>query len=155
MFKQIGSAIVAVLGMMAVLCAAADAKIILASGIDGVTLGMTHHQVAGILGPGKQEPGGSAQFDYRHDSYQVGFDAGHVRSVETFGKAQRTSRGLGVGTSLARLHARQPQLHCVFDGMDGSRDCYVGSIKRGHRYTDFFFSGGRAVTGVIVGDGYL
>jgi hypothetical protein len=155
MFKRIGSAIVAVLAMMAVLCGAADAKIILGSGIDGVSLGMTHHQVAAILGPGKQESGGSTQFDYRHDSYQVGFQTGHVRSVETFSARQRTSRGLGVGTSLARLHARQPHLHCVFDGMDGRRDCYVGSIRRGHRYTDFFFSGGKAVTGVIVGDGYL
>jgi hypothetical protein len=34
-------------------------------------------------------------------------------------------------------------------------DCYVGTIKRGHRYTDFYFEDGSSSrTAVIVGDGY-
>jgi hypothetical protein len=35
-------------------------------------------------------------------------------------------------------------------------DCYLGSIKRGHRYTDFYFEDGpSSMTAVIVGNGYI
>jgi hypothetical protein len=38
---------------------------------------------------------------------------------------------------------------------DGEMDCYVGTIKRGHRYTDFYFEDGpSSMTAVIVGEGY-
>jgi hypothetical protein len=145
----------AALALSLMLCAAADAKIVLATSIDGVKLGMTHGQVAKILGRGKQEDGDIYQYDYRRDTYQVGFMGSRVTSVETFDRHQRTSLGLGVGSTKATLKARQPGVRCTFDGMDESMDCYVGSIKRGHSYTDFFFDDSHTVTGVVVGEGYL
>jgi hypothetical protein len=147
--------IVITLTVFLAVCGLADATVVLGQSIAGVELGMTHSQVASLLGPGTREPGGSPQLDYRHDSYQVAFTAGHATSVETFGRGQRTALGFGVGTTFSVLRAHQPALHCQSHAMDGSRDCYVGSVKRGHRYTDFFFTGKRRVTAVIVGDGYL
>lgn len=137
-----------------VLCAAAQARVVLDQSIGGARLGMTRTQVARILGKGTLAPGGGSQYEYRHGSYQVIFTAGHASSVETFDRDQRTANGLGVGASLAAVRAREPDLHC--NSNDGERDCYLGTIKRGHRYTDFFFENGTSsMTAVIVGEGYL
>ncbi len=137
-----------------VVCAAAQARIVAGRSIDGVRLGMSRAEVARILGRGKLEPGGGSEYEYRHGSYQVIFTSGHATSIETFDRHQRTSNGLRVGSSLAEVHAREPGLHC--GSSDGEMDCYLGTIKRGHRYTDFFFENGPvSMTAVIVGDGYL
>jgi hypothetical protein len=149
---RLGCALAAV-GFALIVCAAAQARVILGVGIDGVRLGMTHSAVARVLGHGSLEPGGG-QYDYRRDTYQVVFVSGHVTSVETFARSQRTLNGMGVGTSLARLRARDPDVRCV--PSNGELDCYLGSIHRGHRYTDFYFEDGpSSMTAVIVGDGYV
>jgi hypothetical protein len=114
--NRIGSSSRGPVAVSLAIAATADAKILLGRSIDGVMLGMTHTQVANILGPGRPEPGYG--LNYCHDSYQ-------------------------------------PGLHCVYDHMDGSRDCYVGTIKRGHVFTDFFFAGTKTVYAVIVATGYL
>jgi hypothetical protein len=135
-------------------CAAAQARVVVDQSIGGARLGMTHAQVARILGKGTLAPGGGSQYEYRHGSYQVIFTAGRASSVETFDRDQRTSNGLGVGASLAQVRAREPGLHC--GSSDGERDCYLGTIKRGHRFTDFFFENGTSsMTAVIVGEGYV
>jgi hypothetical protein len=137
------------------LSATASARVLLGESIDGVRIGMTKTQVAAILGKSSPSPGDDAQLLYRHDSYQVIYARSRVESVETFDRGQRTSSGAGTGITLARLKRVQPGVRCQYDGMDGSADCYVGSIKRGHRYTDFFSNNAKTVTGVIVGEGYL
>ena len=145
-------AAIALAGSLAV-CAAADARIVIDTSIDGVTLGMTHASAARILGKGKLEPGGANEYEYRHGSYQVIFTSGRASSIETFSRGQRTSNGLGVGASLAEVRARDPSVHC--SSSDGERDCYLGTIKRGHIYTDFYFENGLAsMTAVIIGEGY-
>jgi hypothetical protein len=153
MLGRVGS--VVVIALLLALCGVASAKIVLGSSIDGVKLGMSQQQVGRILGKGKQAAGDPGQYLYRHDSYQVVFASGRVTSVETFDKHQLTSGGLGVGDTRTKLRAHLHGLHCTFDRMDGTADCVVGSIKRGHRYTDFFFDDKLTVTAVIVGDGYL
>jgi hypothetical protein len=154
MVRRRGVVIVATVAGSLVVCALAQARIVVDRSIDGVGLGMSHAAVARILGNGKLEPGGGSEYGYRRGSYQVIFSSGHASSVETFDRQQRTSNGLRVGSSLADVRAREPRLHCASDA--GEMDCYLGTIKRGHRYTDFFFQDGPvAVTAVIVGDGYL
>jgi hypothetical protein len=134
------------------LCPLAGARIVLAKSIGGVSLGMTRAGVAKVLGKGAEEPG-VGEYDYRHDSYQIIFTSGHASSIETFDRGQRTPAGLGVGSSLATVRKHEPGLHC--NPSDGEIDCYVGSIKRGHLYTDFYFENGRSsMTAVIVGEGY-
>jgi hypothetical protein len=145
-------AAVAVAGSLA-LCSAADARIVIDTSIDGVALGMTHAGAARILGKGKLEPGGGNEYEYRHDSYQLIFTSGRASSIETFSRGQRTSNGLGVGASLAEVRARYPGVHCSLS--NGERDCYLGTIKRGHLYTDFYFENGpSSMTAVIIGEGY-
>jgi hypothetical protein len=145
-------AAIALAGSLAV-CAAADARIVIDTSIGGVKLGMTHVETARVLGKGKLEPGGGNEYEYRHGSYQVIFTSGRASSIETFSSGQRTSNGLGVGASLAEVRARYPKVHC--SPSNGEMDCYLGSIKRGHLYTDFYFENGRSsMTAVIIGEGY-
>jgi hypothetical protein len=143
---------IALAGSLAV-CAAAGARIVIDTSIDGVTLGMTHARAARILGKGTLEAGGGNEYEYRHGSYQVIFTSGRASSIETFSPGQRTSNGLGVGASLAEVRARDPGVHC--SSSNGEMDCYLGSIKRGHLYTDFYFENGpSSITAVIIGEGY-
>jgi hypothetical protein len=143
---------VTLVGWMAV-CALAQARIVVDKSIDGAKLGMSRAEVARILGRAKLEPGGGGEYEYRHGSYQVIFTSGRASSIETFARNQRTANGLRVGASLAQVRAREPRVHCGSD--NGEMDCYLGTIKRGHRYTDFFFENGRSsMTAVIVGEGY-
>ena len=43
---------------------------------------------------------------------------------------------------MAEVRAREPKVHC--SSSNGEMDCYLGSIKRGHLYTDFYFENGRS-----------
>jgi hypothetical protein len=154
MIKRRGVIVAVILAGSLVVCAVTQARIVVGRSIDGVRLGMSHADVVRILGRGKLEPGGGSEYEYRHGAYQVIFTSGHATSVETFDRDQRTSDGLRVGSSLAEVRAREPRLRCA--SSDGEMDCYLGSIRRRHRYTDFFFeSGPSSMTAVIVGDGYL
>jgi hypothetical protein len=154
MIQRRGHIVAVTLAAFLVVCALAQARVVVGRSIDGVRLGMSHAGVARVLGRGKLEPGGGGEYEYRHGSYQVIFTSGHATSIETFDRDQRTSNGLHVGNSLAQVRAREPRLHC--GSSDGEMDCYLGSIRRGHRYTDFFFeSGPSSMTAVIVGGGYL
>jgi hypothetical protein len=153
MVKRCGCVAAIALASSLAVCAAADARIVIDSSIDGVTLGMTHAGAARILGKEKLEPGGDDEYEYRHDSYQLIFTSGRASSIETFSRGQRTSNGLGVGASLAEVRARYPMVHC--SSSDGEKDCYLGTIKRGDLYTDFYFENGpSSMTAVIIGEGY-
>jgi hypothetical protein len=104
-------AAIALAGSLAV-CAAAEARIVIDTSIDGVTLGMTHARATRVLGKATLEPGGGNEYEYRHGSYQVIFASGRASSIETFSPGQRTSNGLGVGASLGEVRAREPRVHC-------------------------------------------
>lgn len=137
-----------------VFSATADAKIVLGVSVHGVKVGMMRQQVRVHLGRGTRAPDNPDIFTYQHGAYQVIYARGLVTSVETFKASERTSNGLGVGTTMAKLRKRQRGLHCV-SGSSGDVDCYVGSNRRGHIYTDFYLGNGKTVSGVVVGAGYL
>jgi hypothetical protein len=146
------AATVAAAGLL--LCGAAEAKIVVGQSIHGVQVGMTPKQVRGHLGKGAKVPDNPQTVTYRKGLFQAIFEHGKVTSVETFKPSERTPSGLGVGTKLAKLKKLQPGVNCV-KAHGGDIDCYVGSITRGHVYTDFYLGNGRTVTGVVVGAGYL
>ena len=71
-----------------------------------------------------------------------------VTAVWTTGKTERTSRGVGVGSTRAQVLRLVPGARC--ETTAGFAHCYVGSFEPGRRVTDFRLSNGR-VTRVTVG----
>ena len=71
-----------------------------------------------------------------------------VTSVDTTGLGDRTSKGVGVGSSEAAVTAKVPGVKCESVGM--MRSCHTGDFVAGKRVTDFRIDGGK-VTSVTVG----
>ena len=77
--------------------------------------------------------------------------ATNVTSVETTGLGDRTSKGVGVGSSEAAVKARVPGVKC--ETIVGFRSCHTGAFEAGKRVTDFRIAGGkvdRVVVGIVV-----
>ena len=132
----------------------AEAKIVIGKSIGGVRIGMTKNQVGRLLGRGKPQGHGSGVYTYRHGTFTVRFDHGAVNDVSTRSKRERTSKGVGVSTTLSQLKQRVPHLRCVLQRF--FYGCYVKSSR--HRWTLFFFnpSGGNRVTSVDLNNsGYM
>jgi hypothetical protein len=147
-------AVFGVLVAMIVLPAGASGAIIVQKGIGGVTLGMSKTKVRAKLGApirtrtGKNEFGTYAVFVYLR--VRVTFQGGAAATaVQTTSKQERTSNGVGVGSTTAAVKSRIAGVKCELSA-PGSGHCFVGNFNPGRRVTDFFIAKGR-VTRVVVG----
>ena len=150
----------AALGATALLllsAAPAQARIVPQQGMKGIRLGMSVREVRDRLAaPDKiafkhDEIQGRVRvyaYGLTRASFSPGDDA-RVNAISTTSRHERTSRGIGVGSSRALVARRVPGVHCHVElGID---HCYVGSFDPGKRVTDFLIGPGGRVRRVTVG----
>ncbi len=131
----------------------ADATIVPQRGIARAELRMTKADVRARLGTpvrvqsGKNQFGRYANFVYARVT--VMFQGGsRVTGLRTNSRLERTSAGVGVGSSEAQVKAGVAGIKCRTEF--GSRHCFVGKFLPGHVITDFQIKKGR-VSSVVVG----
>jgi hypothetical protein len=116
------------------------------SGIGGVELGMSESQVREELGSASSErqwtDGRSVLLRYRRRKLEVLLDrdSDRVMGVKTTSRAQRTSSGLGVGSSERTVRARLQGERC--SSAAGTRVC---SLERNGRVMDFACRRGKVI----------
>jgi hypothetical protein len=114
--------VVAVLGLLwsaAIMAAAstAEATIVVGRGMDGVTLGESEAQVMTTLGvPTYKTPGQAGESSWGYPKTlegRIGFDQQlQVNGMWTISKHQKTSKGVGPGSSLANTRKAYPAAKC-------------------------------------------
>ena len=111
-------------------------------GIGGVEIGMTEAAVTHAVGPeGSRTDGGgdgTTLLDYPRRRLDVLLRAGRVIRVRTTSRAERTSAGVGPGTSLGVLRRKLRGERCAT--ARGARVCWV---DRGDRVMAFSIRRGR------------
>lgn len=137
--------------------AQAGAMIQIDQGIAGARIGSSQAQVQAALGTpdlvktGTNEFGGWRQY-YYEGGLRVFFQGDDdVTSVTTFGRGDRTTKGIGVGNTEKALKQKHPGLKC--QTFDGIRSCMTGEGNPGDRITDFFLKKGkiyRIVVGIVI-----
>ena len=130
--------------------AGAAAKIVLQRGIGGVSLGMTEAKVRSALGRPARVKNAKNEFGpYRVLFYarvKVTFQGlTTVTAVETTSTQERTTTGIGVGSTKADVKAKVPGVVCE------TGHCHIGKFNPGARVTDFFIGTTGRVTRVVVG----
>jgi outer membrane protein assembly factor BamE (lipoprotein component of BamABCDE complex) len=146
-------AVLIAFALLLVAAPAAGARIVVGKGIAGVRLSMTAHKVRQVLGTpptvhhGHNDFGAFTQYVYPGRRLRVTFQSGNrVTAVATTSKAQKTSAGVGVGSSRADVQANVPHVHC------SGAVCQVGQSLPGRRVTAFFLNHARTkVVRVLVG----
>jgi hypothetical protein len=102
-------------GLMAT-ASTAEAKIVVGQSIDGIKLGDTQAHVEQVLGPPayKYEANGGSSWGYPTTLLgRVGLDSTHhVNAIWTASKRQKTSQGIGPGSSLAQVRKAYPKVKC-------------------------------------------
>lgn len=148
-----GAALVAILLLPSV----AAATIVPQRGMAGVRIGMTQEQVRSTLGDPRRIVRNQNDFgsytEYRYpDRVRVVFQGdAAVTAVVTTGRRERTSRGIGVGSTEAEVKANVRRVRC--ETIAAIRSCYVGSYEAGRRVTDFLLRNGRVVrvtVGIVI-----
>lgn len=133
--------------------ASASARIVPQRGIAGANLDMTEEQVFDKLGkPDKVIHPRSPIFG-RYTTWFYGrttvdmFRTGDkkVFNVSTTSRAQRTTTGVGVGSTSADVKKGVRRVHCDL------QHCYVGRFEGGEKVTDFALSKTGRVTRVTIG----
>jgi hypothetical protein len=142
-----------VIAVVLVVAASSDATIVVQHGIAGLELRMTKAQVRAKLGSptkvrtGKNEFGRYTEFVYARVT--VLFQSGsRATAFRTFSRAERTARGVGVGSSEMQVMTKVAGVNCSTES--GFRHCYVGKFLPGRVITDFQIRKGR-VTSIVVG----
>jgi hypothetical protein len=135
------------------LSSTAAASIVVQRGIAGVDLGMTKAKVRARLGAPARIRRGSNEFgrftEFVYPRVRVSFQGNaSVTALTTTSRLERTVRGVGVGSTEARVRARVAGVRCRTEF--GFRHCFVGRFLAGRRVTDFRIRRGR-VTSVTVG----
>jgi len=119
MRRKIGGAVVLGLvpGVMVLaMAASAQAKIVVGVGMAGIKLGESEAQVMTTLGaPTYKTPEGKVtSWGYPTTlEGRIGFTRGHVSGMWTISKHQKTSKGVGPGSSLAQVRKAYPAAKCV------------------------------------------
>ena len=134
--------------------AAGAGSLAVQKGIHGVRLGMTQAQVKATAGTPRKvertttELGSSTIYRYR--TYSVTFFNGtRVSQVDTQSVVERTTNGIGVGSSRAAVAAKVSGAKCVKE--IGYDHCYVGTWKAGSTITDFAIGAGGRVWRISIG----
>ena len=144
------AAIVAPLGAPA----AAEALIQVDRGIAGARLGNSRAEVRAALGrpasirTGTNDFGRFVQYRYRGGINVIFQGRREVSTVSTSGRGDRTARGVGVGSTEARVKARVRGVRC--ETIAGFRSCHTGRFTVGEVVTDFLIRNGK-VTRVSIG----
>ena len=114
--------------------------------VAGVGLGMTAGEVRSRLGAPALSTGtgGSRDLVYRDRGLVVTLAHARVVIVSTRSRHERTSRGIGPGSTVGALRRRVPDARCGEKA--GVSFCRIGSIRPGRRSTTFQIEGGRVVT---------
>jgi hypothetical protein len=147
-------AIAVTLAAMIVLPAQAGAYVHIDQGIAGARLDNTPAQVKAALGNPKLIKTGSNDFGpystyYYEGGLRVGFQGNaNVTSVYTTGRGDRTTKGIGVGSTEKALKQKHPSFQC--ETISGVRSCHTGNFTAGQRVTDFEIKKGK-VTRITVG----
>jgi hypothetical protein len=135
------------------LAAGASAAILPNRSIGGASLGQTRKQVRARLGNpiavkhGSNEFGLYTTFRYAHVTVSFQGNAG-ATALATTSAAERTARGVGVGSTEAQVKAGVRGVHCA--RVAALRHCTLGRELPGHRVTDFTLRRRRVVR-VVVG----
>ena len=136
----------------------ASGAIVPQQGIKGALLGDSVAKVRSTLGaPDKviftKHPIIGRIRVYRYGLTYVRFDGtqanAKVTSVDTTSRAEKTSKGVGVGSTRAQVAAGVPGVKCVVES--GFDHCYVGAFRAGKRVTDFRITSKGRVGRVVVG----
>jgi hypothetical protein len=138
--------------------APASATIVPQRSIHGIRLGMTVSQVRASQGAPdavifSRHPIIGRTRIYKYGLTYATFDCtcanAKVVTLRTTSRRERTSSGVGVGTSRATVAAKVPNVRCRVEfGLD---HCYVGRFLAGRRITDFRIGRSGRVASVIVG----
>jgi hypothetical protein len=148
---------VALLGSMLVLvlavAAPSAAMIVVQRGIAGLELKMTKAQVRAKLGTPPKVRTGTNDFgrytEFVYPRVTVLFQSGsRATAFRTFSRAERTPKGVGVGSTERQVKAKVGGVRCSTDS--GVRHCYVGRFLPGRVVTDFQIRKSR-VTSIVVG----
>lgn len=141
------------LGVLLATAAPAGARIVPQHGIGAAALGMTRPQVKARLGEPARVRHGFGTFGpwttFTYAGLVVTFSGNRAANqISTRSRAERTARGVGVGSPERQVAARVTGARCLTES--GYRHCYVGRWQAGRVVTDFAIERGR-VTRVTVG----
>jgi len=130
-----------------IIAPASQATIVPQKSVAGVKLGDSSMQVQATAGqPASQEMVHSETtgqvLAYRYPAFTVFFHEDGVISVNVTGRAQRTSRRVGVGSTRAQVLRRVPGAHCTPPGSKYPH-CWVGFYRIGRIVTNFVLRKGR------------
>jgi hypothetical protein len=132
----------------------AHALIQVDAGIAGARLGATRDQVRAALGKPIKIKSAKNDFgnyvEYRFSGgIKVSFQGKEaVTAVETTGKGDYTTGGVGVGVTEDLVKAKVKGVKC--EGVGSTRSCHTGAFEPGKTVTDFRIENGK-VTSVSVG----
>lgn len=110
----------------------AESKLVLQRAIAGVELHMTKTQVRAVLGKPTRirtgtNPGGPfTQFVYSRVTVEFQ-RVPTVTALRTSSRLERTTAGVGVGSTEAAVKAAAPQVAC--DDWNGQRQCILGKLR--------------------------
>lgn len=136
-----------------VLPAAAGAQIVPQRGIAGVSLDMTEAQVFNTLGKPDRVSHPTSPIFGKYTTWFYGATSidmfrtqdKKVFNMSTTSRSQKTSTGVGVGSTSAAVKKGVRRTHCDI------QHCYVGRFEGGEKVTDFALSKQGRVTRVTIG----
>lgn len=136
---------VAILGICLVAASSSQAAIMVGQSVGKFRLGYSKAKVRRINGKpttaNTYPKYGETVWRYNGQLATISFKHGKLNGIVTYSKAQRTSKGIGPGSSYAATTAAYPEAECD-EGTFGpeARTCTLYTTFQGHKVrTDFVF----------------